>query len=306
MAVNIWEKPDADDIVMIAGWRQWADAGSNSSMLPKYLVQQTDAHKIGEISPDGFYIFQIPGTHDLVRPMIQFHEGYPETLETRKNEFYFAEMGERDVVVFIGDEPHLDIDRYVSEILQAAQELNVTRIITVAGVYAEVPYDKERPIGCIVSQRRLRSEMKDYAVDLSNYQGGASVGSYLCKRAEERDLEHIGFYAFAPTYDFSQFAQQTNGFRIENDFRGWLGVMRRLKHMLGLDFDLNDLEAKTADLDESIADKITELDAQYPELGVRRYFEQLSTDFEEDAFDPLSAVWEDELKRLLDDDENDE
>lgn len=303
MSVNIWEKPDADELVMIAGWRQWADAGSTSSMLPKYIVQQTDARKIGDIAPDGFYMFQIPGTHDLVRPMVQFHEGYPEALERRKNELYYAEMGERGVVIFIGDEPHLDIDRYTNAIFRVAEELNVTRIISVAGVYAEIPYEKERPIGCIVSKRRLRGELKDYAVDLSNYQGGASVGSYLCKSAEERDMEYIGFYAFAPTYDFSQMAQQTNGFRIENDFRGWLGIMRRLKHMLKIEFDLTDLEAKTAELDESIAEKVEEMDAQYPELGVRRYFEQLSAAFEEEAFDPLSDVWEDELKRLLDDDE---
>ena len=64
-AVEIWETPKAREIYMLAGWRQWADAGSISSGLPQYLIQQTGARHIGSIRSDGFYLFQFPGTHDL-------------------------------------------------------------------------------------------------------------------------------------------------------------------------------------------------------------------------------------------------
>ncbi len=301
--LNIWEKPTADEIYMITGWRQWADAGSMSSLLPKYLIQETDAKHIGSISPDGFYLFQIPGTHDLVRPMVQFSEGFPESLESKRNDFYYSEVGGKGFVYFLGDEPHMDVDRYVAAILEAAEELGVKRIISFGGVYAEVPYDKERPISSSYSLRRLKPELDELAVDLTDYHGGAAIGSYLCKRAEDRDLEYVGFYAFAPTYDFAQFAQNANGFRIENDFRAWLGVMRRVNHMLEVNFALADLEEKTRDLNESVAEKIEEMDNRYPEMGVSKYFERLSDGFDETVFDPLSNVWEDELKRLLDDEE---
>ena len=43
---------------------------------------------IGSLRPDGFYLFQIPGTHDLVRPPIKFEDGYPVELVTPRNEFY--------------------------------------------------------------------------------------------------------------------------------------------------------------------------------------------------------------------------
>ena len=65
---------------MIAGWRQWADACSISSGLPDYLIQKTDVHLSASSSRMGFYLFQIPGTHDLVRPVVKFHEGVPELL----------------------------------------------------------------------------------------------------------------------------------------------------------------------------------------------------------------------------------
>ena len=66
--VELWEKPKAEEIYMILGWRQWADAGGISSELPQYLIEKTGARKIGEIRADGFYLFQIPGTHHFLRP----------------------------------------------------------------------------------------------------------------------------------------------------------------------------------------------------------------------------------------------
>ena len=56
--LQLWEKPVADRKYMIAGWQQWADAGSISSGLPEYLVDVTGARKVGEIESDDFYLFQ--------------------------------------------------------------------------------------------------------------------------------------------------------------------------------------------------------------------------------------------------------
>jgi len=79
--VELWEKPLADEVYMIAGWRQWADAGNTSSGLPQYLIEQTGARRIGKIKSDGFYLFQIPGTHHFLRPEIKLHEGYERRAE---------------------------------------------------------------------------------------------------------------------------------------------------------------------------------------------------------------------------------
>ncbi len=300
-AVTFYEKPEASDLVLLTGWRQWADAGSISSGLPLYLVQQLKAHQIGIIPPDGYYIFQIPGTHDLVRPVVKFDQGHPEYLQSRRNEFYFASPNAGPgLVIFLGDEPHLDIDRYVDTLLEAAQSLGVRRIVSFGGVYGELPYDKERPVAGIYSLSSLKDEVSSYAVDMSDYHGGASIGSYICKRAEEKGLEFVGFYAFVPTYDFSGIAQAGKAIRVETDYMAWLGVMRRVNHMLKLDFDLLDLEEKSRRLIKLIDTKVVEIEQANPQAGVRDYLKHLSDNFEENLFDPLGEVWEDELRRLMD------
>ena len=299
--VELLERPESQELYMIVGWRQWADAGAVSSGLPQYLVQHTNARRIGIIKPDGFYLFQIPGTHDLVRPIVEFNEGYPETLEFQRNEFFYTGDADRGLVIFIGDEPHMDIERYTAALLDTAQELSVKRIISLGGVYGELPYTRERTISCIYSLAHLRDEMAELAVNFSEYSGGASIGSYICRRAGDRALECVGLYAFVPTYDFTDIEQIGSGIRIENDFMAWHSIMRRLNFMLKRDYDLSELEAKSDELIQVMDARVEQLDKSAPEVGLREYFERLEEDFEEIIFDPLDDVWEEELRKLFDD-----
>jgi proteasome assembly chaperone (PAC2) family protein len=301
--INLWELPKAEKVYMIAGWRQWADAGSVSSGLPQYIIQRTKAREIGEIYPRDFYLFQFPGTHDLVRPLVKFEDGHPKFLQTQRNDFFYSGDERKGLVIFNGDEPHLNVEDYVQSLLDAAEMLKVERIVGLGGVYGEMPYNKERMISSLYSLPKLKAELSDLAVDFSDYQGGASIGSYLSYRAGEREIEYISFYAFVPTYDFSNIKELGNTIRIENDFMAWLGIMQRLNYMLKLDFDLADLEEKSERLVKLVDAKVEELEKSVPQSGIREYLDRLTDQFEEKPFSPLDDVWEDEIRRLFD--END-
>jgi proteasome assembly chaperone (PAC2) family protein len=303
---EIWERPQADELYMIAGWRQWADAGSTSSALPEYLIDQNEARQIGIIRPDGFYLFQIPGTHGLVRPVVRFEDGYPAELEERRNELYYTGDARRGVVIFLGDEPHLDIDRYTEAFLHAAQTLGVKRIVGLGGVYGELPYNKERMVSSIFSLPRLKTELKRLAVNFSDYHGGASIGSYICRKAGDKGMEYVSLYAFVPTYDFSGISQIGNTIRVENDFMAWRGIMQRINYMLKTDFDLADLEERSQQLIEVLDAKVDQLHSLAPQLGVHEYMARLAEGFNEVLFEPLDDVWEEELRRLFDDSDDDE
>ncbi len=297
---ELWKKPTSQEVYLIAGWRQWADAGSVSSALPEYLINLLGAERIGAIHPDGFYIFQVPGTHDLVRPTVKFEEGYPASLETPHNDLYYAGDSQRGVAILIGDEPHLDIERYVRALLSIAKDLHVRRIIGLGGVYGELPYDKERMISANFSLLAMKEEINQLAVNLTDYQGGASIGSYVCRRAGEGGIEYVGLYAFVPAYDFSPVVHIGTGMRLENDYMAWLGVLRRIDHMLKLHLDLADLELKSQHLIKMMDAKVEEIERDAPQLGLREKLNELSANFKETPFIPLDDVWEEELKHLLD------
>jgi len=303
--VVLWEKPKAEIIFMFVGWRQWADAGSVSSGLVKYLAEQAGARLIGQIRADGFYLFQFPGTHDLVRPVIKFEEGFPKSLKTPITELFYSGDARQGIVYLLGDEPHLDIDRYAAAILQLAKSLEIKRIVGFGGVYGELPYDKERMVQGIYSLPEMKEEMNGLAISLSDYHGGASIESVICKRASEQGIEFVSFYAFVPTYDLSNLTQQlenplTNSIRIENDFTAWLAVMRRVNYMLKLHLNLSDLEKKSRHLQKLMDSKVEELEKAAPQLGLKEYLRRLSEGYTETPFVPLDDIWEEELKRLLD------
>ncbi len=303
--LELLEIPQAAETFLFVGWRQWADAGSVSSGLPRYLVELTQARPIGKLRNDDFYLFQIPGTHDLLRPVVQFDHGFPKELETPKNEFFYSGDEKRGLAFFIGDEPHLNVERYIEAVLEAARQLKIRRIIGFGGVYGEVPFNKERTISSNYSLESLTTDMEALGVNLSEYQGGASIGSYLCKRAGEAGIEYVSFYAFVPAYDFSRLSENGGSIRIENDFGAWLGVLKRVKTMLKLDLDLYELEVKYTQLVEAFEEKMREIDKANPEMRLPEYLKRLEEDFIELSFNPSDEFWEEKLRGLFDEFDND-
>ncbi len=303
-SIHLRETPQAE--IMIVGWRQWADAGSVSSLLPKYLVQHFNARRIGELRPDGFYLFQIPGTHDLVRPIVRFRDGYPESLERPNNVIYFAEVHGKGVAIFIGDEPHMDAERYTHSIVDIAQRLGNARLISLGGVYAQLPFDKPRPVHTTYSLQRLRPVLEEVNVQFTGYQGGASIGAYLARVAAERNHEYIGMYAFVPLLNFDQMSDAEASLRIESDYRAWIDILRRLGYFQKIKFDLSELQHLADDLQKAVDRKIAELDEHRPDRALREKFDRMSQEFESQEFDPRNAVWEEALRDLLDDEEDDE
>lgn len=300
--VDLWTIPQTEELYMIAGWHQWADAGAISSGLPQYIIRHLGASKIGEIKPDGFYMFQIPGTHHLLRPEIKLEQGYRQSLETRKNELFYIGNDQKGLVIFLGDEPHMAVDQYADAFFDTVETLRVKRVAALGGVYGPVPYDKDREIACVYSLPRLKDEMSEYAVRFSDYEGGVTIGSYLLDEAEERSLEYFAFYGFVPAYDLSHNqAAPLQSLRVENDYKAWYDIMRRLSHMFGLEYNLSDLDESSDELITSMSAKIDELEQKLPQLKIREYIEKVSGDFTETSFMPLSDVWKRELDDLFED-----
>ena len=302
--VHLWETPSAKEKVMIAGWHQWADAGSISSGLPAYLIQKLEARKIGEISRDRFFLFQMPGAHHLLRPEVHTKEGVVQEMRVIKSELHYAEFGDKGLVIFLGEEPHVNEEEYAEAFLDITEALEVKRVMAVGGVYGAMPFNKDRDISCVFSMEGMRKEMEEYAVRFSNYEGGTTIGSYLAYHAGQRNVEYICFHGFVPAYDFGQVMLPAQSVRIEDDVKAWYDILRRADFMFHLGMDLSELRIQSDELTTSMEEQMEELARQAPQLDVHAYMQKLEEEFTENPFMPLDDVWERELGDLLDDLEN--
>jgi proteasome assembly chaperone (PAC2) family protein len=298
--LELWEKP-APGKYLIAGWHQWADAGEVSSGLPQYLIEHTLARKIGRIEPDDFYLFQMPGTHHLLRPVVKLEDGYPEELEQRRNGFFFSGDDNEGFLIFLGEEPHLNQEEYAEAFLDAIEDLGVRRIAAMAGVYGAVPYDKDRNISCVYSLPEMQDELSRYAVKFSNYEGGTTISMYLAHKAGMRGIEFFRFCAFVPSYNFSKASTLLQPVAVDTDHKAWYDIMTRLEYMFDLDVDLSDLEKRSAELVWAWDSKIEQLTTAMPQLKIGEYLEEVNQEFSEHSFFPLSDVWEEGLDDLFND-----
>ena len=124
----------------------------------------------------------------------------------------------------------------------------------------------------------------------------------MADQAEQRGVEFVVFYGFVPAYDFSQISETVHGFSIENDFKAWYDLLKRVNHMFNLTLDLTELESESERLFTSIEAEIDRLESETPELRIRDYIDSLSEDFTEKRFVPLGDMWTRGLRDLLDDD----
>ncbi len=297
--VEFWEQP-RNARTLIAGWQQWADAGDVSSGLPAYLVEHIGARPFGRLVPHGYYLFQIPTTHHLMRPVVKLSDGHIERMDEKSNEFYYAADGDDSVVIFVGDEPQLNHEQYADAFLDAVQALGIERLILLAGVYGAVPYDKDREVSCVYSLPNMRTALKDYAVRFSNYEGGTTIGIYVVHFAEQRGIEAVVLSALVPSYDFSQSGMAVQPVVIGEDYKAWHDLMTRINHLCHLHVDLSDLEEQSRDLIATWNDKMNELAHNMPELNVDEYLGRVRSEFHERPFAPLGDVWIEGLKGLFD------
>jgi proteasome assembly chaperone (PAC2) family protein len=301
--IEWFERSEAKEVYMIAGWRQWADAGSLSSGLPQYLVEKLGAKRIGRIKPDGFYLFQTPVSQFLFRPVMKFVEGHAESISGSTNDVYWWSKGDKGLAIFIGDEPHLNAERYAESFFALANALNVKRIAATGGIYALVPHDKDRIFTCNFSLPQMKKMLAEYNVEFSNYEGGVSIGSYLNALAEKRGVEYFAMYGFVPIYDFSRLQQNIQNITIEDDHKGWHDAMTRLNYMFKLGIDLTDLEEKSVVLIRSVNEQIEELSKQMPNLPVKEYIAKMTAEFVEKPFVKLDDVWHDALSDIFKDED---
>ena len=270
---------------MIAGFNQWANAGNVSSGTPEYLIEKLNARKVGHIRKGEFYIFQIPGNPHIFRPPVRYVEGREEDYrEEPVNDFHYAEISGKGLVIFIGTEPNQNEDVYVGTLLNGAQELGVKRIIIPAGVGFEVPFSKERLVSCQYNLKQMQEELKNYAVTFSNFNRNATIGMVINHYCKERGIESIRFSVRTPAYQIS--------FIIDSDKRAIYDVLRRIRQMLGINLDLSDLEIESQ---QQISDFENALKRSYrnqPELEsqITTYMEQIGEAFKEVRFEEPTTI----------------
>ncbi len=224
--------------VLIMAFTGWNDAAEAATTAARYLASSFHAEKCAEIDPEEFYHF------GLSRPFVRFMAGSETEREViwPATEFSIAQNTElvRDVIVGVAAEPHLRWRTYCDAVLRLARRCEVSLVLTLGALLAEVPHTRPIKLAGGASDPELAAQLR---VRPTRYEGPTGIVGVLNSISREQGLATASVWANVPHY--------ISG--IENP-KATMALIRRVLPLLGAELDLSDLEEAGRQFDQNLAE----------------------------------------------------
>ncbi len=191
--MEILQIPPLRSPVMIFAFGGWNDAGEAATGAASHLLSIWDNTLIGNFDPEDFYDFQVN------RPMVFVDDSKVRKITWPTTEAFgiLTPQYDFDLVVVKGLEPSMRWKKFTNDLLDLADDLEVSMILTVGSLLADTPHS--RPIS--VSGSGSHPEIaKRLGVEVSRYEGPTGILGILQEAAQRRGIDAISLWAAIPHY----------------------------------------------------------------------------------------------------------
>jgi len=265
--LHIYKKPNLNKPRLLLGFSGWMDGGEVSTGTVECLIEKLDAERFAEIEPEGFYIYNFPGSMEMTamfRPHTVIKDGLIHSFEVPANWFFCDEKN--NLILFLGKEPNMQWGDFAACIFEVCSQFGVEMMYFIGSVAGLVPHTREPRLLCSVSKPKLKETLRHYGVKFSNYEGPSSFVTYLTTCAEANALSMASFVATVPAY-----VQGNNPRCIET-------VTSRLAGIMEVSVDLDDLRKVSDEFERKLSEAVLE----QPELSDN--IRKLEEDYDNEIF----------------------
>ncbi len=233
--VKILAEPKLEEPVAIVGFAGWANAGEVSTSALAFLHKGLGAFPLAEINPDPFYDFT---AH---RPTGRIRDGRVAQVSLPRNSFAYVAPGKGPgVILFQGDEPHLNWRRYVRLVVDTLLKFGARLVICLGGTYDERLHTDPPLVSVITEEMVLGEAARQLGCVPGQYDGPISIHTPLYVALRERGLPVVALWGHAPVY------VQSGNFRL---------ILRLIEIIAGLGgpaLSLAPLEEACPEMDQQI------------------------------------------------------
>ena len=144
---------DGKLLIGLSGWMNGCEISTNAA---DYFIEKLDASKVGFIAPNGFYIYNFPGSMEttaMLRPHTRIENGIVQSYNEPENTFFCDEKN--NLLFFIGREPNIRWHKYGECIFSVCRQLGIKSIYFVGSVAGLVPHNREPRFFCSISDESL-------------------------------------------------------------------------------------------------------------------------------------------------------
>jgi predicted ATP-grasp superfamily ATP-dependent carboligase len=263
--------------VAIAAFEGWNDAADASTAAVEHLEQVWSAKTVAELDPEEFYDFQVN------RPIVTIAEDGDRRIEWPTTRFAVARPAgaDSDVVLIRGIEPSTRWRTFCAEVLELCHSLEVTRVVLLGALLADVPYSRPLPISGTAPGK---TDVERFNLTPTRYEGPTGIVGVLhdaCRRAE---LNAVSFWVHVPHYANNPPCPKAT-----------LALLHRLEELLDLPVPMTDLAEESAQWEERLR-TAAEQDAELAEY-VRELEERAGEDMTPLTGDEIAQQFERYLRR---------
>ena len=273
--------PDLRRPVLLAGFAGWNDAAQVATFALDTLVKAWSAERFAEIDPENFFDFT------ETRPTISIGPSGQRSLEWPSN-YFFAhrlEGKDQDVVLLLGTEPQLRWRTFCAAITALAERLDVSSLITLGGLLADVPHTIEPRLSGFATTGAGLPDLQKLGVRMSSYEGPTGIVGALHDAWRRTGRPALSLWGNVPHYISATPNPQIS-----------LALLQRVGRLLEIELPLQAIAAQatafTSQVDEALAENPEALEY------VRQLEQQFATDHPPQADSPeLIAELEDFLRQ---------
>jgi proteasome assembly chaperone (PAC2) family protein len=228
--------------ILIMAFAGWNDAAESATTAVRHLGTSFRAEKFAEIDPEEFYHF------GLSRPFVRFKPGSDIEREITwpATEFSISQASAlaRDVIVGVAIEPHLRWKTYCALVLDLARRCEVTLVLTLGALLAEVPHTRPVRLSGSASDPELAVRL---GVRPTKYEGPTGIVGVLNTVCREQGFATASLWANVPHY--------ISG--IENP-KATLALVERVAPLLGATVEVGDLEEAGKQFDVNLKEIVAQ------------------------------------------------
>jgi proteasome assembly chaperone (PAC2) family protein len=249
--LRISARPTLRRPVLLTAFQGWNDGGQAATLAGGYLARLWGAERFADIDPEGFVDFQ------ATRPQVTLDEGMTRRITWPENAFYQATIpdADRDAVILLGVEPNYRWRTFVDLTVGLARELDVSLVVTLGALLADVPHTRPAPVTGAASDPQLVQEL---GLRQSRYEGPTGIVGVLHDACARRGTASVSLWAAVPHY-----------VSLAPSPRAARALCARLSDLLGITIDLRELE----EAERSYAEQVSEAVAGDSETAA--YVEEL-------------------------------
>ncbi|MEQ8842960.1 MAG: PAC2 family protein [Acidimicrobiales bacterium] len=185
--------PQLRSPVLITAFEGWNDAGDAASIAAAHLADRWDGTPLAEIDAELFYDFS------TTRPLVQLDDDRQRSLTWPTNMFRACRVpgASRDAIVLLGLEPQLRWRTFCDQIIETARALDVSQIITLGALLADVPHSRPVEVYGATDNAQLMAELD---LEPSTYEGPTGIVGVLASQCNEARMPTASVWATVPSY----------------------------------------------------------------------------------------------------------